>query len=277
MLHAGCIERPWKSRAIQAGKPGQTLTEILTSPYFIAGVFFVVALAYSSVGLGGASSYTALLAIAGFSAAAIPLISLTLNLLVTSIGSFNFIRRGHANFRLLAPFLIASVPMAYLGGMLQLPQEYFFLLLLVALLFAAARIYFWKDTGFRLGCGNTGRILVSVLAGSVLGLVAGVTGIGGGIFLVPLIIILGLGTVKEAAACGAIFVWLNSLSGLVSRLQYNAIDLLEYVPLMLAVILGGALGSSLGSNRLSRNAMEKILGIIIVLAIVFLARRLLIM
>ncbi|MGB5260228.1 MAG: sulfite exporter TauE/SafE family protein [Gammaproteobacteria bacterium] len=251
------------------------MTEILISPYFIAVVFFAVALAYSSVGLGGASSYTALLAIAGVQAAAIPMVSLTLNLLVTSVGSYNFIRRRHANFRLLAPFLIASVPMAYLGGALQLPQEYFFLLLLVALVFAAARIYFWKDTGFRLSYGNSGRIVISLLAGSVLGVVAGVTGIGGGIFLVPLIIILGLGTVKEAAACGAIFVWLNSLAGLVSRLQYNAIDLLDYAPLMLAVILGGMLGSSLGSHRLSRNAMEKILGIIILLAIVFLARRLL--
>ncbi|NNJ95105.1 MAG: TSUP family transporter, partial [Halobacteria archaeon] len=122
------------------------MSEFLLSPYFIAALFFFVALAYSSVGLGGGSSYAALMAIAGFNAATIPMISLLLNLLVTSIGSYNFIRRRHANFRLLAPFLLSSVPMAYLGGVLQLPQEFFFLLLLVSLLFAAARIYLWKDT-----------------------------------------------------------------------------------------------------------------------------------
>jgi uncharacterized membrane protein YfcA len=214
------------------------------------------------------------MAIAGYSPATIPMISLTLNLIVTSIGSFNFIRHRHTNFRLLAPFLMSSIPMAYLGGALQLPKEYFFRVLLVALLFVAARIYFWKDASFHLKLGNTGRITISLLAGSVLGLVAGTTGIGGGIFLVPLIIMLGLGTVKEAAACGAIFIWLNSLAGLVSRLQHNAIDLMEHVPLIVAVVLGGALGSLLGASRLSRNAMEKILGAIILVAIVFLFRKL---
>lgn len=254
--------------------PEQALTDILISPYIIAALFFVVALAYSSVGLAGGSAYTALMAIAGYSSATIPMISLTLNLIVTSIGSYNFIRHRHANYRLVAPFLLSSIPMAYLGGALQLPQEFFFRLLLAALLLVAARIYLWKDTTFHLGLGHTGKIIVSLVAGSALGLVAGITGIGGGIFLVPLIIMLGLGTIKEAAACGALFIWLNSLAGLVSRLQYNAIDLVEHVPLFVAVLLGGALGSLLGSSRLSRNVMEKILGVIVLVASAFLIGRL---
>lgn len=254
--------------------PEQTLTDFLASPYIIALLFFVVALAYSSVGLGGGSSYTALLAIAGYSPATIPMVSLTLNLIVTSIGSYNFIRHKHANFRIVAPFLLSSIPMAYLGGALQLPQELFYWLLLVALLFTAARIYFWKGGTLHPGPGRTGKTVVSLVAGAVLGMVAGITGIGGGIFLVPLVIMLGLGSIKEAAACGAVFIWLNSLAGLLSRLQYNAIDLVEYVPLFVAVILGGSLGSLLGSSRLSRNAMEKILGVIVLVAIAFLVRRL---
>jgi uncharacterized membrane protein YfcA len=254
--------------------PEQTLTDILISPYIIAILFFIVALSYSSVGLGGGTSYAALLAIAGYNSTMIPMISLSLNVIVTSIGSYYFIHNKHANYRLVAPFLLSSMPMAYLGGALQLPQELFFLLLLVALLFVAARIYFWKDTTFHLGLGNTGKIIFSLVTGSVLGMLAGITGIGGGIFLVPLIIILGLGTVKEAAACGAIFVWLNSLAGLVSRLQYNAIDLIEHVPLIVAVILGSTLGSTLGSSRLSRKAMEKILGVIVLVAIAFLVGKL---
>lgn len=254
--------------------PEQTLTEILTSPFFIAVLFFLVALAYSSVGLGGGTSYTALLAIAGYNALTIPLISLILNLIVTSVGSYNFIRFRHASFRLVVPFLVASVPMAYVGGSLELPKENFYWLLLVALLFVAARIYFWKGVIFRIGAGKYTRVLVSLVSGSVLGLLAGITGIGGGIFLVPLIIMLNLGTVKEAAAYGAIFIWLNSLAGLVSRLQHNSIDILDHVPLIVAVFLGGALGSLLGSSRLSRDAMEKILGLIVIVAIVFIARKL---
>jgi len=94
------------------------------------------------------------------------------------------------------------------------------------------------------------------------------------VYLVPLILLLGLGTVKEAAACGAVFVWLNSVAGLASRLQYNSADLLPYFPLAIAVILGGALGSYMGSSRFSAQKVEKILGLVVLLAIVFLAKKL---
>lgn len=251
------------------------MAEIVTSTYFIAALFFIVALLYSSVGLGGGSSYTALMVVMGFNAAVIPMVSLVLNLFVSSIGGYNFIRYKHARLELVAPFLLASIPMAYLGGALQLPKEVFYWVLLASLVVVALRIYFWRNTAFRLELGRAGKIYVSLLAGGILGLVAGIVGIGGGIYLVPLIIILGLGTEQQAAACGAIFVWLNSLAGLISRLQYNAIELSDYIPLIVAVVLGGALGSWLGASRLSRNAMEKILGIIVVVAIVMLSRTIL--
>ena len=250
------------------------MAEIFPSMYFIAALFFMVALFYSSVGLGGGSSYTALMVIMGFNAAVIPMISLILNLFVTTIGSYNFIRNKHARLELIAPFLITSMPMAYLGGALQLPKEIFYWVLLASLVVVVLRIYFWRNTAFRLELGNTGKIVVSLLAGALLGLVAGIAGIGGGIYLVPLILILGLGTEQQAAACGAIFIWLNSLAGLASRLQYNAVELTAFIPLVVAVILGGALGSWLGATRLSRTAMEKILGAIIMLAIVMLSRTL---
>jgi hypothetical protein len=99
-------------------------------------------------------------------------------------------------------------------------------------------------------------------------------GIGGGIYLVPLIILLGLGTAKEAAACGVIFIWVNSLSGLVSRLQHNAIDLSAYIPMIIAVLIGGALGSYTGAVKYPPRVMEKVLGIIILVAIGFLLRKL---
>jgi uncharacterized membrane protein YfcA len=246
---------------------------IITSPYFLAILFFIVAFTYSYVGLGGGSSYTALMAIFGINSLAIPMLSLSLNIFVTSIGSFNFIRNKHAKIKLILPFLISSIPMAYLGGSFQLPKEIFYWVLLISLIFVAARIYLWQNTSITLNLKKNEKIIVSLIIGAVLGLVAGIVGIGGGIYLVPLIIILGLGTEKEAAACGAIFIWLNSCSGLLSRLQYNSIDLTNYIPLIIAVIAGGALGSYMGSSRFSPKVMEKILGLVILVAIIFLTQK----
>lgn len=247
---------------------------ILTSPYFLAFLFFIVAFAYSSVGLGGGSSYTALMAIFGISTLAIPLVSLSLNVLVTSVGSYNFIRNKHAKFKLILPFLISSIPMAYVGGSLKLATEIFYWILLSSLIFVAARIYLWKHISFNFNFTQKEKIILSLFAGSLLGLIAGIVGIGGGIYLVPLIIILGLGTEKEAAACGAIFIWLNSFAGLLSRLQYNSIEVTSYIPLIIAVLAGGTLGSYMGSFKFSAKIMDKILGSVILVAIFFLTKKL---
>ncbi len=246
---------------------------IITSPYFLAVLFFIVAFTYSSIGLGGGSSYTALMAIFGINTLAIPMISLSLNLFVTSVGSFNFIRNKHARIKLVLPFLISSIPTAFLGGALKLPKEIFYWVLLISLIFVAVRIYFWQNATIKLNIDQKEKIFISLLAGSVLGLLAGIVGIGGGIYLVPLIIILGLGTEKEAAACGAIFIWLNSFSGLLSRFQYNSIDLTSYIPLIIAVLTGGFLGSFMGSSKFSPKLMEKILGTVIIIAIFFLTKK----
>ena len=243
------------------------------SHYYLAGLFFLIAFVYSSVGLGGGSSYTALMAVFGMNTLEIPMISLTLNLFATSVGSYNFIRNKHAKLRLILPFLISSIPMAYLGGSLQLPKQIFYWILLISLVLVAARIYIWEHTTVTLNIGQVAKLVVSLLSGSILGLIAGIVGIGGGIYLVPIIIILGLGTEKEAAACGAIFVWINSLSGLIARLQYNSIDLTSHIPLISAVLIGSALGSFMGSFKYSPKTMQRILGIIIIIAISLLTRK----
>jgi uncharacterized membrane protein YfcA len=245
------------------------------SAYFFAALFFMVAFAYSSVGLGGGSSYTALMAIAGVSYLLIPTISLTLNLFVTSVASFNFIRKKHLRLNLILPFFIASIPASYIGGSLKLPREIFYWILLTSLVFVALRIYVWENTALTIRIGNPQKIILSFIIGYVLGFVAGTVGIGGGIYLVPLIIILGLGSPKEAAACGAVFIWVNSLSGLIARFQHHVIDTKPILPLIAAVIIGGFLGSFIGSSKLSSKAMEKWLGVIIVVAILFLAKKIL--
>jgi len=246
---------------------------LLISPYVLALLFLTVAFVYSSVGLGGGSSYTALMAITGVSYLLIPTITLILNLFVTSVGSFNFIRKKHARPTLILPFFVGSIPLSYLGGSLKLPREIFYWILLISLIFVAIRIYILENTAMSVCIGQPQKIILSFIAGCVLGFVAGTVGIGGGIYLVPLIIIFGLGTPKEAAACGVVFVWANSLSGLTARFQHYVMDPKVFLPLIVAVIIGGFLGSFIGSSKLSPKAMEKWLGGIILVAILFLAKK----
>ena len=246
---------------------------LIVTLYLMAAAFFVVALIYSSVGMGGGSSYTALMAIFGINILAVPLISLVLNLMVTSVGSYNFIRNKHGRFRLILPFLFSSIPMAYLGGSLEIPAQLFYWVLLISLIFVATRIYLWKSVSISLNLSSKEKLIISMIAGSVLGLIAGIVGIGGGIYLVPLIIILGLGSEKEAAACGAIFIWLNSLSGLASRIQFNQISIIEYWPLIPAVLVGGMIGSYMGSFRFSSKKIDQILGLVVVVASVLLIKK----
>lgn len=243
------------------------------SVWAIAGMFLIIAFAYSSVGLGGGSSYTALLTILGIGHVVVPTVSLSLNLIVVSAGSFNFIQQKHARFSLIWPFLVTSVPMAYLGGSLQVSKLLFEWLLLVSLVLVAARIYFWKDIGLQIEFPEVVRKLLPFGLGAVLGLVAGIVGIGGGIYLVPLILIFNLGGEKEAAAAGAIFILVNSLIGLVARVQFQEVNILEYWPILVAVAAGGIAGSRLGAATLPRKTMQKILGGIILIAIVLLGRR----
>jgi uncharacterized membrane protein YfcA len=165
--------------------------------------------------------------------------------------------------------------MSYLGGSLRLPKQLFFGILLITLILVAIRIYFWESISLKINIGKAQQIVLSLIVGSVLGLLAGIVGIGGGIYLVPLIIILGLGSEKEAAACGAIFIWVNSLSGLIARSQYNPIDLNEFVIFVIAVLIGGGWGSFMGSSKFAPKTMQKILGAIILVAIVVLTKRVL--
>lgn len=248
------------------------MTDLTISIPLLAVIFAMVAFFYASVGLGGGSSYTALLAIFGASAATIPLISLTLNVLVTTVGSIVFLSQKHARLRLIAPFLISSIPMAYVGGMLHLPKMLFYLVLLVSLVFAAMRIYFPQKIK-PLPLDDRGKFLLALGCGAVLGLIAGIVGIGGGVYLVPLILLLGLGSAKEAAACGAFFIWVNSAAGLAARIQYNSIDLVPYMPLIIGAVAGGLAGSMMGARHFNPRTMQKILGTVLVVAIIFLGRK----
>lgn len=241
---------------------------------YLIPIMFLIAFLYSSVGLGGGSSYTAILALFSINYLAIPTISLTLNLLVTTIGSINFIINKHVRLNLLLPFLLSSIPLAYLGGSLHLPRGIFLWLLWISLVFVVIRIYFFEQVKFKLDINQQQIIIISIVAGMLLGFISGVVGIGGGIYLIPLILILDLGNPKEAAACGAIFIWVNSAVGISARFVHQPVDFMQYLPLIIAVIIGGLLGSYLGARRYSSKTVEKLLGLVVVIAVMLLGKNL---
>ena len=240
--------------------------------YLLPILFLFVAFIYSSVGLGGGSSYTALMAIFGINYLIIPTASLSLNLIVTSIGMVNFWRNGYGRIGLITPFLITSIPMAYLAGSLNLPKEIFQLILLFTLILVVVRIYVLREFQFSFYLSGTKKWIFMVGLGAILGFVAGSVGIGGGIYLVPLIVMFGLGSEKEAAAAGTIFIWVNSLAGVFARAQAGTFDIDFILPLIGAVIAGGLAGSYLGSFKFQAETIQKIMGTVIIFAIIFLFR-----
>ena len=242
--------------------------------YLLPLLFVLVAFFYSSVGLGGGSSYTALMAMAIFDVEYewIPTTSLALNLIVTSIGVINFWRNGHGRLGLIGPFMLTSIPMAYLAGTLILSKNIFQLLLLITLMLVVIRIYFLNNLQFSFQLSGVKKWFFILGLGAVLGFVAGTVGIGGGIYLVPLIIMFGLGSEKEAAAAGAMFIWVNSLAGVIARSQSGMFDAGFILPLAGAVIVGGFGGSYLGAVRFDAKTIQKVMGTIVFIAIIFLLR-----
>ena len=241
--------------------------------YLIPLSFFIVSFIYSSVGLGGGSSYTAIMAITGVSYSIIPSVSLILNLLVTFFGMVNFWRFGYVRYSLVIPFIITSVPLAYFAGSIKLNESFFQVMLLISLVIIAIRIYILNDLVLSIQLTKVQKWFVIIFIGSSLGFIAGAIGIGGGIYLIPLIIILGLGTEKEAAAAGTIFVWSNSLAGLAPRYQFLRFEYDMLLPSILSVIIGGSLGSYFGATKYEPQTIQKIMGIIIIVAILFLVRK----
>ena len=243
--------------------------------YLLPFLFLLIAFIYSSVGLGGGSSYTALMAIFGISYQIIPTTSLTLNLIVTSIGMIHFWKNGHGRLNLIIPFLITSIPMAYFAGTLELPERIFNIFLLITLIFVVIRIYLINDLKISIQLTGIQKWIFIFGLGGVLGFIAGAIGIGGGVYLVPLIIMFGLGTEQEAAASGAMFIWMNSLAGLIARAQTGTFDLQFILPLAIAVLIGGFGGSYLGAVKLEPKTIQKVMGGVIFIAIMFLIKDLL--
>lgn len=237
-------------------------------PWLLLAVF-AAALLYSTTGHGGASAYLAVFALAGISRGAAVPAALMMNLVVAGTGFHNYRRAGHLDLKLLAPFALFSIPAAFLGAMVPLDPRTYGVLVGAALLAAALRyLLVGREQRWKLRLRPRPFAVAAALLGTGLGLLAGMTGIGGGVYLTPLLLLLGWADIKGAAAVSAGFILLNSASGLASRtLQGIPPDALVMVAILApAALVGGWLGSRSGAGRLSRPAVQRSLGAVLALA-----------
>ena len=235
-------------------------------------LFFVTAILYASVGFGGGSTYLALLLILGVPYYIFPVIALICNIFVVSGNSFNYIRAGNLNLKLLTPYLIGSIPLAYIGGSLQIDKNLFEIFLFLVLTFAGTMIlinfksYDDEDTTYK-----DIPIIISILIGGILGFVSGAVGIGGGIFLSPILFLIKAGKPKHIVTAASLFILINSIAGVIGQLTKNIvlIEVSNYWYLFLAVMIGGHIGNFLNLKVFP----TKILALITATLVLFVAIR----
>lgn len=231
-------------------------------PLLTAAVF-VVAFLYSCVGHAGASGYIAVMSLLGLAPDFIKPTALTLNIIVAAVGAWQFWRAGHLSWGLFWPFAALAVPMAFLGGALDVPTHVFKVLVGIVLLLSAARLLF--DPAENPAAQAPPRS-VSLPLGGALGLLAGLTGTGGGIFLTPLLLLMGWARTKQAAAASALFILVNSAAGLLGNLSATKRPPSFAVVLAAAVLLGGAAGSYFGSRRFEPTTIKRALAAVLCIA-----------
>jgi len=236
--------------------------------WFLPIALSVVAFLYASVGHAGASGYIAVLALAGLPAEQIKPLALMLNTLVASVGCWNFLRAGHLPWRRIWPVYVLAIPAACLGGWLNLPAFWFRRLIGLVLLVSACRL--WQRPQDPPALREPSPALL-LLAGGSLGLMAGLTGTGGGVFLTPLLLFSRWCTTRQAAAVSVLFILLNSFAGLVGQ-AWSGVPLLSVLApadLMLwliVVLLAGGIGSRLGSRHWPVTWIRRALGVVLLLA-----------
>ncbi|MBI5474666.1 MAG: sulfite exporter TauE/SafE family protein [Ignavibacteriae bacterium] len=235
--------------------------------WWILPLFFFVAMLYASVGHGGASGYLALFALAGVATSAVVPIALMLNILVASVGFAVYQRNGYFSFRLLKPFIIGSIPAAFIGGLIPLSSQTFSLLLGLALTLAAIRMLFLREVKATSPDKTIGQNWIWPLCiGLVLGLVSGMVGIGGGIFLSPILLFLRWADAKHTAAVSSAFIVVNSVSGLAGHLSRGNVATSPMIILGACVLAGGFLGSYLGARRARPLFLQTLLGLVLLIA-----------
>ena len=211
-------------------------------------LFFITAILYSSVGFGGGSTYLAFLLIWGVPYTIFPIIALSCNIIVVSGNCYNYIRAGNLNLKLLIPYLIGSIPLAFIGGSLPVEKKFFEILLFLVLSLAGClllinfRSYDDKQESYK----NI-PFLVSVIIGGILGFISGIVGIGGGIFLSPILFLIRVARPKHIVTAASLFILINSVFGIVGQLtkNLNFSEVYSFFYLLIAVLIGGQIGNYL--------------------------------
>ena len=211
-------------------------------------LFFVTAILYASIGFGGGSTYLALLFIWGIPYYIFPIIALSCNIIVVSGNCFNYIRAGNLNLKLLIPYLLGSVPMAFIGGTLPVDKEIFEILLFFVLSIAGILLLInFRSYDDKENNGKKIPKLILILIGAILGFVSGIVGIGGGIFLSPILFLIRAAKPKHIVTTASMFILINSVSGIIGQLtkSYVLNDIKDYWILLLVVLIGGQIGNFL--------------------------------
>ena len=247
-------------------------------------LFFAISFVYSSVGFGGGSSYTAILILAGISIFSVPPISLVLNVIVSCMAFLSYIKAQYFSPKLSLPFL-SSIPFAFYTGQMILPQKTITIIFIITLFAASAALLTSKRATKNQQESETKRstnlnyikmAIIGIPIGALLGSVAGLVGIGGGIWLSPLLILTGLANPKQSAATASLFILTNSISGFAAHSISKPLDLYFLLPLACVVLAGGIIGSRLGAFRFDHDKIRMIIGAIVAVAAINLTIKLLV-
>ena len=236
-----------------------------TIALLIAALIFIVALLYSTVGHAGASGYLAAMALFGIAPVVMKPTALTLNILVALIGTIRFYRAGFFSWRAFWPFVVTSIPASFVGGTLSLPDVAYKSIVGIVLLYSAVRLFFSAggpvDEGVKVV-----PIWIALVIGAVIGLLSGLTGVGGGIFLSPVLLLMHWSTTKETSGVSAAFILVNSIAGLlghVSAVSYLASGITFWAP---AALIGGWIGTELGTRVLPIAGIRRWLSVVLLIA-----------
>ena len=240
--------------------------------------FFITAIFYSSVGFGGGSTYLALMLIWDIPYYIFPILALICNIIVVSGNSLNYVRSGNLNLKLLTPYLIGSIPFAFFGASISITKELFEILLFVILIIAGIFLLIesksFNDDQIKI---NSIPKIISLLIGSIIGFTSGIIGIGGGIFLSPILFLMKAGYPKQIATTASLFILINSIFGVAGQLTKDVVfdEFLNFWPLFIAVLIGGQIGNFLNIKFLSGKTLATITSLLVMFVAIRMGLRLL--
>ena len=224
---------------------------------------FILAVMYSSVGHGGASGYLAVMAFLAVVPEVTRPTALVLNLFVASIGTYQFWRAGYFSWKLFWPFALTSIPFAFIGGMIHLPTQIYKLVLGVVLMLAALRLAWRLVPTDNI---KEPQMLLALAIGAVIGLLSGLVGVGGGIFLTPVLLLLNWSETKTAAGVSAMFILVNSMAGLAGNYKQVSVLPPDVWIWIAAAVVGGLIGSTLGSKKFDSMTLRRVLAVVLLFA-----------